>query len=360
MDRVPGKVLCIAFKYLGDVAVALPAIRALKRHWPQTQLHVLVAEEAAPLAQTLPWIDRVWPLPRTRGKARLLDSWPIVRALREENFDLSLDFIGNDRGALLSLAVGATVRIGLGAPRGFRGRRLCYHQIVPEAPLDWHETRRHLHFLRCVGLSADAPLALELHAAPHLASTAATILPEGTVIGHVTTSKPLKEWPVPHWLALARRSLAAGVPFVFAAGPGAREQAILRELKEAAPEIPHLPQITGLDLYLAVLARARALVSGDTGPMHFAAGLGVPTLSLFGPSKAHIWAPTSPTARHLAAPGCTCSSEGTRCARAPSCLFDLTPDRVWTELQTMVLPPTPFAPLPTASPAPCAPACVRS
>lgn len=356
MDRMPAKVLCIVFKYLGDVAVALPAVRALKHHWPHASIQLLVADEAAPLVKTLPWVDRVWPLPRTRGKARLLDSWPMIRALREENFDLSLDFVGNDRGALLSLAVGAQRRLGLNAPRGFRGRALCYHERIAQAPTDWHETRRHLYFLRSLGVPMDAPVELELKASPEQAAAAAELLPRGALIGHITTSKPLKEWPLNHWAYLARRAAEVGLPIYFSAGPSSREQSLLRQLKDIAPEIPHLPQVARLDLYLAVLARARVLISGDTGPMHFAAGLGVPTLSLFGPSRAEIWAPLGPTARHLTAPGCTCSAEGTRCSRASSCFEALPPELVWTELQALLATPKETPPLMTPSPAsPAAP-----
>ena len=65
MTGVPRKVLCIAFKYLGDVVVAVPAMRALREHWAATTFHVLVAEDAVSLVETLPWVDRAWALPRT-------------------------------------------------------------------------------------------------------------------------------------------------------------------------------------------------------------------------------------------------------------------------------------------------------
>lgn len=47
---------------------------------------MLVATEVAPLLQHLPWLTRVWSFPRTRGKARIKDSWPVFRALRREHF----------------------------------------------------------------------------------------------------------------------------------------------------------------------------------------------------------------------------------------------------------------------------------
>ena len=77
------------------------------------------------------------------------------------------------------------------------------------------------------------------------------------------------------------RAQAAGLATVFATGPGSREQAALRELQKLEPGIAVLPPMPSLRLYLAVLRRARAVVAGDTGPLHFAAGLGVPVVGLF-------------------------------------------------------------------------------
>jgi len=336
MPERPFKILAIVFKFLGDVVVSIPALRALKEARPEVELHVLVAEEAHPLVKTLPWIDRAWALPRTRGRARLRDTWPMIRALRAEKFDLSIDLIGNDRGAFLTLAVGAREKLGLHAPKGFFGRRYFYHEALPEAPGDWHETKRHLHFLRKLGVAAEAPLALELHADPALQDDAAKILPRPTIIAHVSTSKPLKEWPQAHWSELAKLARADGHEIVFASGPAARERDSLRTLGEISPEIPQLPPIKDLGLYLAVLARASLLVSGDTGPMHFAAALGTPTLSLFGPSLIHQWAPQAPLARWLQAPSCTCSAHQESCTATTHCLNRLSPAQVWSEAKSLL------------------------
>lgn len=334
------KILCLAFKFLGDVVVVIPALRALRQVKPKAEIHLLVAAEALPLVKTLPWIDRFWGLPRTRGKARLKDSWPIIRGLRREKFDLSFDFYGNDRGAFLSLAAGAKTRYGAAAAGGFFGRRWCYHHAVEEAPPDWHVNRRHLHFLRSQKVDPQANLDLEVRPDPAFADAAARIMPEPAVVAHISTSKPLKEWPLIHWRALARLASRDRIPFVFASGPSARERALLTELLAGEPPTPVLP-FTDLGTYLAVLARAQLLVSGDTGPMHFAAGLGVPTLSLWGPSgwgpsAVPYWAPLAPNARQLQAANCRCEWGQERCTQSLPCLQSLTPELVWKEIVSML------------------------
>ena len=103
-----------------------PALRAIREHYPGSALHVLVAEEVVPLLQHLPGLARVWAFPRRRGKAKPTLSWPVIRALRRERFDRSVDFGGNDRGAIVSLLCGARQRLGPLWPDGFLCRRFCY------------------------------------------------------------------------------------------------------------------------------------------------------------------------------------------------------------------------------------------
>src|SRR5260221_570825 len=104
----------------------VPALRALKEHFGDCALHALVPQEVVPLLEHLPWLTRVWGMPRTRGRARFQQSWPILRGLRQEHFDRSVDFGGNDRGAILSLLCGARERLAPLTEKGFLGRRFCY------------------------------------------------------------------------------------------------------------------------------------------------------------------------------------------------------------------------------------------
>jgi ADP-heptose:LPS heptosyltransferase len=92
-----------------------------------------------------------------------------------------------------------------------------------------------------------------------------------------------------------------------------------------------LEPVPDLALYLAVLQRANAFVSGDTGPLHFAAGLGVPTLALFGPSSPAQWAPVGAQHRFLTGGACTCGNVGV-CESANPCLAAITPEQVFAEL----------------------------
>lgn len=87
MNARPEKILAIQFKYFGDAVLMTPALRAMRERFPQSELHVLIPEEVAPLLRHLPWLNRVWPMPRRRGRMSLTQTWPVIRALRRERFD---------------------------------------------------------------------------------------------------------------------------------------------------------------------------------------------------------------------------------------------------------------------------------
>lgn len=328
------KILAIQFKYFGDAVLMTPALRAFHEHWPQGELHLLVPEEMAPLFQHLFWLNRIWPMPRRRGRSTLAQTWPVLRTLRRERFDRSVDFSTNDRSAIASWFIGAKERLGWDMPGGFWGRKFCYNQrVVPDKEMR-HESARLVHLLSAWKIPPPRTFEAEIRADPALAEAAKRILPdERAVICHVASSQPKKEWPLAHWSKLHRLATDAGWKMVFTTARGERAQSLMTALQKAAPEAVILPLIADLPLFLAVLQRAAVFISGDTGPLHFAAGLGVPAISLFGPSSPEQWAPVGE--RHQTLQGTTCGCDGHLpvCTSTTHCLAAITPEQVWERLQ---------------------------
>ena len=335
MSARPEKILAIQFKYLGDAVLLTPALRALRKQFPGAELHLLVPEEVAPIFQHLPGVNRVWPMPRRRGSASLRQTWPVIRALRRERFDRSADFAGNDRGAILSFLIGARRRLGWLQRGGFVGRRFCYNERVVLETSEQHESARMMRLLSAWDV-APGPLEPEIKSDPALDAAAEKLLPERTILCHIASSQPNRQWPVQRWAEFFQLAAAAGLPVAFTTAAGARERALTDELKKIAPATPVLPVVPELALFLAVLKRAEVFISGDTGPLHFAAGLGVPTLSLFGPSSLVRWAPVGGCHRILTGSPCSCGPGVGVCQTANFCLAAITPAQVLDSLQTIL------------------------
>jgi ADP-heptose:LPS heptosyltransferase len=325
------KILAIKFKQLGDVAIMVPALRALRERWPEAEIHVLVEEAAVPILRNLPWIQKVWGLPRKRGSARLKSTLPLIAQLRSERFDRSVDFVGNDRGAIISLLIGARKRLGLRAPKGFAGRRFCYSKAVEETTLNL--VRADLNTLTPWDVPYPSSLKHELHPDPALRGFAEKLLPDpGTILCHLSASMPKREWPVAWWAEIADRASLAGLPLVFSAGPGDRDQALLAELKALSPQARFLEKTSDLAGFLAILARAGMFVGSDSGPFHFAVGLGTPAIALFGPMLPERVAPLEGNFRALVGRECTCCVHARVCTSAAPCIQGVDADRLWQEI----------------------------
>ena len=74
----------------------MSALPELRETYPDTELDWLVTEDALPIIETTPWIDKKWGLPNKKGY-RLGKHFDLLRALQREKFDLSVDFVSNDR-----------------------------------------------------------------------------------------------------------------------------------------------------------------------------------------------------------------------------------------------------------------------
>ena len=331
------KILALQFKYFGDAVLLTPALRAIRESFPRAEVHLLVPAEIAPLFQHLPWFARVWAMPRRRGRASLRETWPIIRALRRERFDRSVDFASNDRGAFISFLIGAKRRLGWAERGGFWGRQFLYtDRVEPAEPLP-HESLRLVQLLSGWQIPPPQSLEAEIHPDAALADAAGKMLPDaGAIVCHVASSQPKKEWPLAHWAEFHRFATSAGHRVVFTTARSEREAALAAALQKLLPTAAFLPMIPELSLFLAVLARAKVFVSGDTGPLHFAAGLGVPTISLFGPTSPARWAPVGGKHQALTGGRCECSGNLLACASARHCLAQITPEQVFSALQGAV------------------------
>lgn len=314
----------------------IPALRMLRRHYPEAELHVLVASEAAPLLQRLDWIDRVWAFPRSRGKVRLSESMPQIKALRAVGFDRSVDFVGNDRGAILSRLVGAKERLGVAAPMGFRGRKLCYTTTIEELDLTRHESVRDAYVLS----GWDVPFLkeeLEIRLVPPEDDIVNdTPLPERSVICHLSTSQPKKEWSISNWAELYQRLRQDGHRTVFTTGPSEREQKLLADLRAISPGIDALPKLPSLEAFMTVMVQARLFISPDTAPLHLAAGVGAPTLGLFGPTASSRWAPIGEKHTALQGGPCPCSGHLDECDQPVRCIDTIALNEVYITAKAML------------------------
>jgi heptosyltransferase-3 len=279
-------------------------------------------------------VDRAWSLVLDPAKRSLREQWQLIRALRREKFDLAFNFAGVDRATILTALSGARWRVAHAVGRHHFWNRWLIPNWVPRQNhlLTVFEQRRQV--LAACGLSLRPPR-FDLKVDEPSSRWAASLVPEGAIHLSVNSAKPIKEWPLEHYATLLKTIWRdhSEARFVASAGAKDRERARLQQLHTSVndPRLQILPENLSIAQLAAVLQRCRLHIGPDSGVVHLAMVLGVPTLSLVREQKDYqAWLPQGPGHQALTVP-CSCTD---RCilpggsADRAVCLASIDPARV--------------------------------
>jgi ADP-heptose:LPS heptosyltransferase len=226
----------------------------------------------------------------------------MTREIRSRRYDWVVDLQGSLSTSMLARASGAGVRLGWRV----RGWPLWYtHAKSRNGPVEYvvRERRRLLELagvavgdsLPSIHLSADE---LERGERDARACGASPDIPRVGLL--LSTREPAKDWNVEGFADVASALAADGfTPLVFQTSDDEARVERFRALVPSAVVVPPL----GLRRFLAVLASTSVFVSGDTGPAHMADALGVPRVTIFGPTPSVAWSPGLPTTVSVQGPG---------------------------------------------------------
>jgi heptosyltransferase-3 len=297
------RILVINLKHIGDVLLTTPAIRAMRRAWPEATILAVVSRGSEDVLAGSPDVARVLVLDRQAG---LPGQWRLVRALRRHAPEAVFQMGQGDREAVLGWLSRARHRIGYAPGRAGGWRRRLLTCAVPWNGLQ-HVVDTHLDLVRAVGIPAEACRPILPVPAEARARMAGRLREAGAgaplVVVHAVSRWMFKAWPEAACAEVVRDLAARGLSVALTSGPAAVEQAAARRIRDLAG-VPVIDLVgrTSLPDLAAVLAEARLFVGVDSAPMHMAAALGVPVVALFGPSGEHSWGPWGAGHRVLAAP----------------------------------------------------------
>jgi len=297
--------LLVRMGSMGDIVHALPAAASLRAAFPRARLDWLVEARWLPLLEGNPDVTNVIPVDTYAWRSSLLNpaTWAsvamTVRGLRGIGYDCSLDLQGLYKSALFARLSGARQRLGF--EKEFlkeSGAARFYTQRV-RPPENTHVIEMNLALAKAAG--ADKPVVrFPLPARPEDEAAVNDLLKKNQLRDFFVLSPGggwgAKRWPVERY-AMAHNELARrrGWRGVINAGPG--EEPLVSELLARArvARPAHFPLTLGQ--LVALLRRARLVVSGDTGPLHLAAALGTPVVGLYGPTDSVRNGPYSPAGR---------------------------------------------------------------
>jgi len=286
------KILILKPSSLGDVIHALPVLRLLKRHWPQSSIHWWLDINLVPLLQHDPDLAGIYAFNRKRWAAphHWLEILSGLQAMREQQFDLAIDLQGLARSSMFAWLVNATTTVGLDNLRegGREGARAMYDLTPPRSPARAHAVERYMAVLPILGVPVRWNfewLPPRLQAAQSVrerwaSDTSRTrwivLLPGGRWDN--------KRWPVRNFVELVRR--LGDIPDTKAVVLGSpSERPLGEEIAASAPErCLNLAGMTSLDEMIEWIRLSHLTITNDTGPMHVAAAMRRPVIAVFGPT----------------------------------------------------------------------------
>jgi heptosyltransferase-1 len=346
------KVLIVKVSALGDVVHALPVLAYLRSVDPTMMIDWVVEEPVANLLEHHPWLNRVyrihtrrWRRPETLPDGGL-QLGRTIRMLRREHYDAVLDLQGNSKSGLLTLLCGAAQRFGFdaGAVREWPNL-LATNRRVAITTADQHVTDRYVRIAATAFPGGVPPLT----AGPLFPSPAGLqqvrafferqdLSAERTVVFHYGTSWPTKLWALEHWQHLARRLVLELNRTVLLTWGNRDEWLACRSIQEAAVERTLIWPKHDLSTLVALLAGVAAVVGGDTGPIHLAAAVGTPTVSLYRVTDPARNGPRGPQHRRLRAPLPCSSCLHKRCPRDDQCSRSISVEAVFQALCELLRP----------------------
>ena len=305
------KILIVKMSALGDVIHALPVLRYLHRIHPEAEIDWVVEDPFVPVLSAHPDIHELltvrtkyW---RTLPTLTMLNkAWKFIRRLRRDRYDVVLDLQGNSKSGLFTLMSRADQKYGFDR-QGVREwpNLLATNHRVALAAFDHHIAQRALAIARAAfpggtDVPLAGPLPVDDGARCRVADqVAAAGIEQPLVIFHYGTTWATKLWNVECWQQLAGRLLDSfGVRPVLTWGNDEERQAAEAISAATSGQALVWPRGTLPEL-VALLAQADLVVGGDTGPIHIAAAVGTPTVSLFRVTDAERNGPQGAAHRRL-------------------------------------------------------------
>ncbi len=297
----PRRILLIQLKRIGDVILTTPVLRALRDAFPDVHLTLAIDANAAGLAEALP-ADEI--LVRRPGDLSFYGK------IAARHFDVTLDFTGNDRSALLTALSRARRRVTYQRFAKRPLRRTLYTDFVDSSVRDRHTADHHTDLLQALGITAEnVPSHLDLPASAQAEADQALathgIKPPFTIL-HPGTARPEKYWLPERWAQLIKQlhqsPITSHQSLLLTGSNDPTEQDHLTRILTPPFTINHSP-ITNLAGQLtllgtaALIQRAALVIAVDSAPVHLADALGTPVVALFGPTNPFHWRPRNPRSR---------------------------------------------------------------
>lgn len=339
------RTLVISPNWIGDAVMAQPLLRLLKQAHPERAIDVLAPAQVVPVWRRIQEADEILVTPFRHRALQLGERWRFARLLKDRGYSDAYVLPNTLKYALIPWLARIPRRVGYKGEMRYGMVNVMHHDESPPRAM--------------------VPFYAALAREPELEMPGKLVRPflvvggeESEVVGRrlgIDLGRPLvvfapgaefgiaKRWPPAHYGALAGRVVASvpGVQLALLGSPNDREtcEQVLQYAGAAAGSMLNLAGQTSLDDAIALVARARAVVSNDSGLLHIASALNRPVVALYGSTNPDYAPPLSDQARIISLRLACSPCRQRECPLGHhDCMNKMSVERVWSELAPILAP----------------------
>jgi heptosyltransferase-1 len=288
------KVLIVKVSALGDIVHALPVLAWLKSADPAMEIDWLVEKSFAPLLEGHPLLHKIVILD-TRGWRKQGAFWAVhgslgmIRQLRREHYDVALDLQGDSKSGIFTRLSGASQRFGFAkdSVREWQNLLTTNHRVTLTTT-EHHISERSLAVARAAlpgghdhSLSGPLPNRPEAARQVEIQLAEYGLADRKIFVLHYGTTWPTKLWAVKQWQKLLRLLCAETDLVSVLTWGGVEDQSVVEKIAATTDTRTVIWPRGTLPELAALMARSVVVIGGDTGPVHIAAAVDTPTVSLY-------------------------------------------------------------------------------
>lgn len=304
-------ILIVRTDRIGDVVLTVPAIRAIRKKFPDARLTVLLSPLTVDLLDGLSLIDEILVDERRGMHQGFWGFLQLIRQLRQKKFDLAVIYHTKKRTNLACFLANIPYRLGY---KNNKHGGLLNHPVEDVRPVgNKHEAQYCLDLLDNIGIQSN-DLTLEIAKQESSNRWIVDFLKsrgidscEGMIVLHPAASDPAKQWPKESFAELVNEMHRQKQTLKFVIIGTKENRSLARDIQNKTDvEILDITGMLSLSQLVSLLARTAILISNDSGPVHIAAALGIPVVSIFTRNQPGInpqrWQPLGKNGRVVSVP----------------------------------------------------------
>lgn len=336
------KILLRVPNWVGDAVMCLPAIESVRSNFPGRSITALARPWVAPLMECCPAVDDVMDYPKAKGGCAYFKGiFSIAGRLRKRHFDLAILFQNAFEAAFITWCAGIPQRVGYG--RDARGLLLTRSLRPVENQAKAHQIRYYLGILDALGLEASYreprinPPSLEPDGARKILSDLGVRKGETIVgLGPGAVFGGAKRWSPEAFASVGERAAARwGAKVLIFGSEG--EKSIGETVKKGiGARAYNLCGETTLNDAIALISCCTVFVTNDSGLMHVAAAMAIPTVAVFGPTDPVATGPVGALTSIVRADVYCAPCMKAECPTDHICMRSVSPEMVWNEMERLL------------------------